>query len=412
MKEKHSSHEDALAVVHRLRSAGYEAYFAGGCVRDALLGLEPTDYDVATNAAPTEVRSLFPRSQAVGAAFGVILVRHHKSQIEVATFRTDLKYVDGRRPEGVIFTTAEEDAKRRDFSINGLFFDPVDEKVIDFVGGQADLHSKTLRAIGEPAQRFEEDHLRLLRAVRFAARFNLTIEPQTALAMCAQADQLKRVSPERIAEELRLVLTAPTRPHAYRLLREFACIPVILRFVPQPVVPSGFFLAIEEPRLDFGAALAGLVLDARGGQPMTQPEIRKAAFALRQALKISNDETAGLEGSLCFEPLLNDTPSSVARLKRFLALPHYLSARAMMKALSRFGIMRERCDEVLGRLSELEKTEFAPVPLITGDDLTAAGLKPGKEFKLALDAAYDAQLEHRVKTKQEALDLAIKTART
>ena len=177
---KRGSAEDALAVVQRLREAGHVAYFAGGCVRDMLLGLTPKDYDIATDAPPVRVRELFKNTQAVGAAFGVILVRQAKSVIEVATFRADLKYVDGRRPEGVVFTTAEEDAKRRDFTINGMFFDPVENKVIDYVGGQADLKNRVLRAIGEANHRFEEDHLRLLRAVRFAARFGLEIDPVTA----------------------------------------------------------------------------------------------------------------------------------------------------------------------------------------------------------------------------------------
>src|SRR5829696_6438845 len=158
--EPPSTREDALAVVRRLHDAGHVAYFAGGCVRDALLGLEPKDYDIATDAPPDRVRQLFPRTQAVGAAFGVILVRQGRSQIEVATFRTDGKYVDGRRPEGVVFTTAEEDAKRRDFTINGMFYDPLDDKVIDFVGGQEDLKNRTLRAIGNPRERFGEDYLR------------------------------------------------------------------------------------------------------------------------------------------------------------------------------------------------------------------------------------------------------------
>src|SRR5436190_19432304 len=148
-----SHRDDALAVVRRLREAGHIAYFAGGCVRDQLLGLEPKDYDIATNARPDRVRQLFSNTQAVGAAFGVILVRHRKSQIEVATFRTDLKYVDGRRPEGVVFTTAEEDAKRRDFTINGLFYDPIEDRVIDYVGGQEDLEKNVLRAIGNPDER-------------------------------------------------------------------------------------------------------------------------------------------------------------------------------------------------------------------------------------------------------------------
>src|SRR5256885_2530030 len=174
---KHADRDDAVAVVKRLREAGHVAYFAGGCVRDTLLGLQPKDFDIATDAPPQRVRELFTNTQAVGAAFGVILVRHKKSVVEVATFRSDLKYLDGRRPEGVVFTTAEEDAKRRDFTINGLFMDPLEgNKVIDFVGGQDDLRNKILRAIGEPNHRFEEDHLRLLRAVRFAARFGLKVE--------------------------------------------------------------------------------------------------------------------------------------------------------------------------------------------------------------------------------------------
>src|SRR5687768_12609710 len=174
-----STRGDALAVVNRLREAGHLAYFAGGCVRDALLGLEPKDYDVATDAPPDRVRELFPRTQAVGAAFGVILVRQGRSQIEVATFRSEGKYLDGRRPENVTFTTAEEDAKRRDFTINGMFYDPVADKVIDFVGGRQDAPDRVLRAIGNPDERFAEDHLRLLRAIRFAARFGMTIEPAT-----------------------------------------------------------------------------------------------------------------------------------------------------------------------------------------------------------------------------------------
>src|SRR5687768_5426761 len=231
---KRSTREDALAVVRRLRDAGHVAYFAGGCVRDMLLGLEPKDYDVATDAPPDRVREIFKSTQAVGAAFGVILVRQRNSVIEVATFRTDLKYTDGRRPEGVVFTTAEEDAKRRDFTINGMFFDPIEEKVIDYVGGQEDLQNKLLRAIGEPNHRFEEDHLRLLRAVRFAARFGLTIEPVTTQAMARHAQHLVRISPERIAEELRFMLTAPTRVRALEMISEFGFDDVIFRFAKQP----------------------------------------------------------------------------------------------------------------------------------------------------------------------------------
>src|SRR5947209_8570545 len=198
--------EDALAVVRRLREAGHVAYFAGGCVRDLLLGKEPKDYDVATDAPPQRVRALFSNTQAVGAAFGVILVRHRRSQVEVATFRSDGTYLDGRRPEAVRFTTAAEDAQRRDFTINGLFLDPVADQVIDFVGGREDLKAGVIRAIGEPSARFGEDHLRMLRALRFAARFGFQIEPRTQDAIRRHAPQLVRISPERIAEELRFTL--------------------------------------------------------------------------------------------------------------------------------------------------------------------------------------------------------------
>src|SRR5258706_1624955 len=228
-----SYREDALAVVHALRDAGHVAYFAGGCVRDALLGLEAKDYDVATDAVPVKVRSLFRNTRAVGQAFGVILVHIGQSVIEVATFRTDGKYLDGRRPSEVQFTTAEEDAKRRDFTINGLFLDPLTDQVIDYVGGQQDLKSRTLRAIGDATARFEEDHLRLLRAVRFAARFGLTIEPLTLGAIAKHAERLAGISPERVGEEVRLMLTAPTRSTAWKMLRDVNLAPVIFRFLPK-----------------------------------------------------------------------------------------------------------------------------------------------------------------------------------
>ena len=272
---KHASREDAVAVVKRLRDAGHVAYFAGGCVRDTLLGLTPKDYDVATDAPPDRVRQLFSNTQAVGAAFGVILVRHRKSVIEVATFRTDLQYKDGRRPEGVVFTTAEEDAKRRDFTINGLFMDPLEgDKVIDFVGGQDDLRAKLIRAIGDPDRRFTEDHLRLLRAIRFAARFDFQIESRTGDAMAAHRRHLPRISPERIAEELRLMLTPPTRPRAWDELWIYHLVRDVFRYLPLDeedhrveMMTSGLadllpVLAPGRP-VPFGLALAAAALSLR-----------------------------------------------------------------------------------------------------------------------------------------------------
>jgi len=401
---------DALAIVKTLRAAGHVAYFAGGCVRDMLLELEPKDFDVATNAPPARVRELFRNTQAVGAAFGVILVRQGKTVVEVATFRTDLKYTDGRRPEGVIFTTAEEDAKRRDFTINGMFFDPIENRVIDYVGGQNDLKSRVLRAIGEPNHRFEEDHLRLLRAIRFAARFELTIESITADAIKRHAQYLKRISPERIAEELRLMLTAPTRRLAHRMLAELGLDHVILRFLRDAREPIGIFQALEGQTIPFGLVLAAMILDARQGVIPTTLEIRKAGAAMRHALKISNDESDVFEGSLAFGHLLENESPSVAQMKRFLAEPTSLCAMELMRALAHCGVLRDRIESRMKRLEESKQTDIAPPPLITGDDLTTAGLRPGPVFKRVLDATYDEQLEGRITTREQAMKFALNLA--
>jgi poly(A) polymerase len=414
MNEKRSSHDDALAVVHRLRSAGHEAYFAGGCVRDALLGLEPKDYDVATDAPPGKVRELFPRTQAVGAAFGVILVRKGKSQVEVATFRTDLKYSDGRRPEGVVFTTAEEDAKRRDFTINGLFFDPVDEKVIDFVGGQDDLQNKVLRAIGNPDERFAEDHLRLLRAVRFAARFALTIEPNTDGAIARNAPHLARIAPERIADELRAMLTPVTRNAAWQMMRRYGLDAVVFRFrnsIGATATTAGVFERVSPGQpIPFGLALAAAAVSSQESGAFPDLSARETAHAMRQSLRVSNDEAEMIEDTLAdVELLIRNPQARVAVLKRFLARPNSSHARTLLAALP--AELAGNRDALEQRLRDLEKTDYAPPPLVTGDDLTAAGLNPGKVFKRALDEAYDAQLEDRVTTRDQALQLALGIAR-
>src|SRR5687768_16980392 len=305
--------DDALAVVRRLREAGHVAYFAGGCVRDQLMGREPKDYDVATDAPPARVRELFTKTDAVGAAFGVILVRQRRSMIEVATFRTDGSYADGRRPTEVTFSTAEEDAKRRDFTINGLFFDPVENKVIDYVGGQQDLKNNVLRAIGRPDDRFAEDHLRLLRAIRFAARFNLTIEPATDEAIARHAPHLARISPERIAEELRLMLTPPTRVRAWVLLQRYALDAVVFRFLQPPAQPAHpevvggrgtvFERVAPSEPISFGLALAAAAVEVTLGRLRDLSDwpnlsVRQVVKALRQALRVSNDVSDELEGTL------------------------------------------------------------------------------------------------------------------
>ena len=418
--------QDALAVLRRLRDAGHVAYFAGGCVRDELLGLTPADYDVATDAPPQRVRELFTSTQAVGVAFGVILVRHGRSVVEVATFRAEGGYEDGRRPGHVHFTTDREDAQRRDFTINGLFLDPLANRVIDYVDGQRDLAQRRLRAIGDPAARFAEDHLRLLRAVRFAARFALNIEPATAAAIRAHARSLRRISPERIADELRQMLTAPTRTIAWPMLWEFDLLPVIFRFLPgeaptrleanrsillalAPGQSVGFAVALAAGTLDWRLPAGHATADPR--QLLSRPAVHGTVRAMRQALRLSNEESDALAGILAgLAPLLADAPPGVATIKRFLAAPAAGAARELLAALQTVGMWTERIQWLNTQFAMLRHTPLAPPPLVTGDDLTAAGLQPGPAFRRILHDVYDAQLENRIGTKQQAMNMALELA--
>jgi tRNA nucleotidyltransferase/poly(A) polymerase len=418
-----SAHDDALFVLTRLRNAGHVAYFAGGCVRDLLLGQQPKDFDVATDAPPSRVQQLFRNTQAVGAAFGVILVRQGGSQIEVATFRAEGGYDDGRHPSKVRFTTAEEDARRRDFTINGLFLDPVSDRVIDYVGGQDDIKARVVRAIGVPAERFDEDSLRLLRAVRFAARLGFAIDPETVDAIKHHAPQLKRISPERIAEELRVMLTPVTRGDGWRRLWELDLIPVIFRFLTPTISPMPgdrpflFERVAPTELIPFGTALAAgaacvwLRSHAEHSDACTffaTANVNSAVRAMRQALRISNEESELMRGTLSgIEPLLGDAFPSVAQLKRFLAEPTSRSSRALLGAFSSIGKQSDRIEALERELTRLELTEFAPEPLIDGDELTAAGLVPGPVFKKILNQVYDEQLEGRIVTREQALQLAL-----
>ena len=437
------SREDALEVLRRLRQAGHVAYCAGGCVRDLLMGIQPKDYDVATDAPPGRVRELFSNTQAVGQAFWVILVKHGPSTVEVATFRTEGVYSDGRRPDSVAFTSAEHDAQRRDFTINGLFLDPessdfgelsrvevrvegsgervatAEGMVIDYVGGMADLRDRVLRAIGEPSRRFAEDHLRLLRAVRFAARFGLAVEAGTAEAIRAHAPMLKGISPERIADELRMMLTPPTRERAWAMLWEYGLIDVIFRFLParEPAEFSAersLFLEVAPGQaISLSLALAAGVLEYRLDDQqdltplLTRQEIARMGRAMRDALKISNDELDVMVETLEPLPLLlaKDLPALAAK-KRFLARRTAVETRTLMRAIASHGLHVERIERLEVEFEELAKTEIAPLPFITGDDLVAAGFKPGPAFKRILDKVYDAQLEGRVVNRDEAMGMA------
>ncbi len=420
-KKANSNRDDAILIVQALREHGYVAYFAGGCVRDMLLGTEPKDFDVATNAEPTKVRELFKKTQAVGQAFGVILVRINSSVIEVATFRAEGIYEDGRRPSEVRFTTAEEDAKRRDFTINGLFFDPVEDRIIDHVGGQQDLNAKVLRAIGAPNERFAEDHLRMLRAIRFAARLGFTIDPATSAAIKHDAPLLKKISAERIADELCRMLTPTTRLSALKLLWEHQLLEPSLQMnlvstatfneaksllgaLPKER-PVSVALAVLCTVIDYRWQSAGMKHDLLGN--LTQSEAIKLEKHIRRQLKLSNDE---LESILCIcsnaHGLLSNRTPTLALLKRSLAKPCAVDTRLLLSAIRTIGLIPDRIDMLSSLLDEAAKTDCSPPALLTGDHLVAAGYHPGPQFKKVLDLVYDAQLEGTISTYEAALELA------
>jgi poly(A) polymerase len=406
-------------VVETLRGAGFVAYFAGGCVRDRLLGIAPKDVDVATNAPPQKVRELFKKTQAVGQMFGVILVRIGRDQIEVATFRTDGKYEDGRHPTAVTFSNAEEDAKRRDFTINGLFYDPMSDRVIDHVGGRADLEARVLRAIGDAQQRFAEDHLRMLRAIRFAARFDLTIDPLTAEAIRRDAHLLPRISGERIADELRRMLPTPTRRKAVAEMWGNDLVGHVLA-VKLHNVPlreeKSLTLALPETQVTFATALLCLAIDVRwhaGGCKhdilgnLAPTETSKIVSGLRKVLKLSNDEADEMTTiARLAHTLLNAREWPVAMVKRTLANRNAGSMRLLLPAIARTGVAGERIGQIEARLDEFRDVVCSPTPLLTGDHLVAAGYTPGPGFKRVLDEVFDAQLEDRITSHEAAMRLA------
>ena len=395
--------EFAEDVVRRLREAGYQGLWAGGCVRDILLGLEPADYDVATDATPEQVMKGLPyRSLPIGASFGVVRVRHPRRrgiEIEVATFRSDLAYIDGRRPTGVVFSSPELDAARRDFTINGMFMDPEGRRVIDYVGGRSDLDARLLRAIGDPSARFDEDKLRLLRAVRFAARFDLEIEPETLSALKRMAAQVVVVSPERIAQELRRMLVHRNRVSAMRMAMDFGLIAAVL----PPVSKLDGDAWNETLRVlealpehpDFTLAFAALLHGIDG----------RTADELGRRLRLSNadrERAAWLvvhQGDLVDAPNLGD-----ARLKRMLAKPGVDELLTLHRAIATASTGDDRhvdyCEDYRRRQPS---GPINPPPLLTGDDLVRHGLKPGARFATLLDQVRDAQLDGRISTKDEAL---------
>lgn len=412
--------EFAVTVVQKLQQAGFTALWAGGCVRDHLLGLEPDDYDVATSATPDQVQQLFGprRTLAIGASFGVMLVhgsrRAGEGDVEVATFRTEGPYQDGRRPEHVAFSTPEEDAQRRDFTINGMFLDPLSETVFDYVGGKEDLQRRVVRAIGEARARFREDKLRMLRAVRITARFDFLLEEATALAVQEMAAEILVVSQERIAQELKKMLVHPRRSQAVELARRLQLLTVILPELkpvagnePQAPAPESWrkSLTMLESLDRPGFELAFATLFARIGAAGSNDAVTQSVHDLCRRLRLSNDERERIAWLVAHRQDLHGAMRMpVAHFKRLMAEPWIgdLVALSRVEHLAEAASLSdvEFCENYL-RITPPE--EINPPPFITGDNLLALRLKPGPEFKQILDAVRDAQLEGRIVSRDEAL---------
>jgi tRNA nucleotidyltransferase/poly(A) polymerase len=416
-----SSREFAVYVVRRLRQAGYEALWAGGCVRDALLGLEPSDYDVATNATPEQIRVCFGRRRtlAIGAAFGVITVLGEKGQtpVEVATFRRDAPYSDGRHPDHVTFSTAEEDAQRRDFTINGLFYDPLEDKLVDYVGGKEDLERGIVRAIRDPFERFDEDKLRLLRAVRFSATFNFEMETATFEAVKSRATEITVVSAERIASEMRRMLAHPNRALAVRMLHDSNLLAVLLPEskvlwqVPQqtnmPCWNSTLAILTKLDHPTFRVALAGLLWGLY--QRVETPSDMVADIGERW--RLSNEETKGAAWLLAHEPSIRRASECKwPTLQGLLIDDRIEELLVLAEAVAMTVDGGDNEIQVCRQKLSLPPEQLNPVPLITGDDLLQAGMKPSPVFRRILETVRHAQLNGEIQTRHEAMQLAEQTA--
>ena len=421
----------AVRLAQILRTSGHQAYLVGGCVRDLLLGLAPKDFDIATSARPDELLALFPGADLVGAHFGVVLVEG----VEIATFRSDHDYTDGRHPGQVTFETSPAaDAARRDFTVNGLFLDPETGRVLDFVDGERDLRDGRIRAIGRPADRFAEDHLRLLRAVRFAARFGFAIDPATMAAMREHAASITRIAAERTRDELNRILTEGGARRGFELLDESGLLlhtlPEIaaMQGVAQPPEfhPEGdvwihtllMLEAMQQPTL----TLAWGVLLHDVGKPPTFKIAERIRFdghaeaGARMAddillrLRQSNDDITRIVDLVARHlDWMNLHRMREAKIKRFLRREHFdehlelhrLDCSSSHRRLENYHLAQQR-------LAELREEDLRPPPLLTGRDLIAAGLEPGPRFKQILEAVEDAQLEGELATRQEALAFALK----
>lgn len=423
----------AIQVVKTLQKAGFEACFAGGCVRDRLLKRPAKDFDVATNALPDQVEKLFPRTVSVGKSFGVIRVLHDGHDIEVATFRTDGKYLDGRHPTQVQFTSAEIDAQRRDFTINGLFYDPLSRKTHDFVGGLQDLKRKVIRCIGNPDERFTEDKLRILRCVRFAAQLGFKIDPKTWRAVRRHASEINQVSAERIRDEMNKLLTAKFALKGLELLDQSGLLKIILPEIdamkgvkqPKEFHPEGdvfvhtlkVFSHLHQPGIHL--AWAALLHDV--GKPPTYERSRvrgilrirfpeharvgaMMAAEILTRLRFSNDDKEAICSMVDQHMTFKDVQNMrLSTLKRFMARPTFDEEVKLHKAdcLGCHGKLTN-VSFLKRKKKELSKEEIAPPKLLTGKDLIEAGLEPGPVFGKILKALEEAQLEGEIKSREQA----------
>ena len=426
-----------------LRRAGHPAFLVGGCVRDILLGREPVDYDVATDATPAQILSSFPQALGVGAQFGVMLVPditrmpgEAPQSVEVATFRSDIGYSDGRHPDRVAFaTTPEEDARRRDFTINAMLLDPESNEILDFTGGRNDLRDGIIRAIGDPADRFREDKLRMVRAVRFAARFAYTIEPRTLRAIQELAPEISQVSAERVRDELTKILTEGSARRGFELLRDSRLLPELLpemartqgveqppQFHPEGDVWTHTLLMLGGLTPGCAPTLAwGVLLHDVGKPPTFKPPAGPAgrirfdehvevgtrmAEEICRRLRFSNDDlqqiSAMVANHLRFKDVTHMKPST---LKRFVRLPrfeehlelHRLDCLSSHRNLEAYNFVRKF-------LAETPPEQVRPPRLLTGDDLIALGFKPGPQFKEILEKVEDAQLNGKIDSREAAIE--------
>ena len=423
----------ARSLVSRLRDHGHVAYFAGGCVRDLVRGVIPKDFDVATDAHPEQVQAIFHRTYAVGAHFGVIVVLEEDFQFEVATFRSDGIYIDGRHPAEVHFSSAEEDAKRRDFTINGMFFDPTTEEVIDFVGGRADLGARTIRAIGDPAQRFAEDRLRMLRAVRFATVLGFQIERDTWHALIAQADRIRDISSERIREELVRIFVSPNRLRGFDLLDESGLLRSVLPELepmkgcaqPEQFHPEGdvfqhtrLMLKLLPDKVSVPLVLSVLFHDVGKPPTASTDETGRIRFnghdrigaemteKVMERLRFSRAEIEATVEMVRQHMVFKDVPRMrVAKLKRFMARPTFEDELELHRIdCASSHRMMENYDFLVRKREEFANEPIIPPPLVRGDDLIAMGLKPSPKFGEILEAVETRQLEGGFNSREEALE--------